>query len=92
MPRSLSPADFSAFPQLESTRPAFDANAGWTVTQTADPAWLPGQGAGAGGKEVGVGGKFKQIDPKKMAPLSIYKMMISAVVSGSSGSKEKSES
>jgi hypothetical protein len=76
------------FKTLESTRPDFLPST-HLVTKSPNPEWLPGQGSAnlnqslPGVKEglwSGTGGTYKQIDPTVTPPLSLYKMMISAIV------------
>ncbi|GAA6031926.1 hypothetical protein JCM8097_003341 [Rhodosporidiobolus ruineniae] len=79
----------SRTPQVEASRPEFDATEQWKVSKTPKPDWVPGTGASGREDLPGVKeglwspeqteGKFRKIDPKTEGKMGLYKMMISAV-------------
>lgn len=73
------------FKSVESSRPAWDRDATFHYTQTADPNWKAGGGANdlpAGGTDAAAAAKHITIDPygEGRAAVNNYKLLISAVV------------
>lgn len=68
------------FKGVESSRPAWDRDATFRYTQTADPGWTPG--SGANDLPTAAAAKHITIDPygEGRAAVNNYKLLISAVV------------